>query len=967
MPYRSLLTYTICSLLLAICFNLPPAAANPNPGVPNPADSIFKSWYFTPTGVYGRLPLDKPKNRSYVRISHPTPDLAVIQSINPAGTILNTTRVYFRDGLLHLSTETDRWGNTYDSTWFTPDGPDKFLVTERKKGVNPYLPCKYLQYTFHNDLLTEILCYLDSVRAGANQEGVGHYVFERYDDPGRRGLIKTETYLTDVDMPAFSRIVDCHKLINEYDAKGNLITRSIYDQDDKPILDRFRVFRTKYKYDNDDNQTMVDYYDTKGALTVSAWGYAEKTSDYKHGLLITEIYYLDQSTITRSSRLADSVSIIEHKYDEAGNLTETEYFDPLNNPMVNAEGVHKIRNEYSSTGMLIRTDRIGMNKETGWDSKTYGSHLIDRDDKGRMIAMRTQSNTGLIIPDASDGAVITKYSYDDWGRIHSQSCWRDDSTRMACSLGEYEVTRRYNDDGQVVEVDHLDADGNLSTGTFGYSKEFIRYNEQGLPSERTYFRGDKPVLLNDKLASLSSFHRLHYSYDLLNRLRSVSFFDTAGHPTNAALRFGKTKNWMGEEIDLDYNGALLTGESIRDSGDVNPPVALDCSKGQCVPPTAFETIVRTTQQGSIYGSRQYHGRIRPTTFFDSQLAFAGQDTVLVFLTEGSAYQTGIACADLYRLEPVNKFYQLDGQVTDYFMDNDSVAATYNYDQGKLEGPVYLYYQNGRVRERGTYRNNIKYGVWEHYYDNGQKERTLQYDENGNALVVDCYTRNGDVLARNGNGQFVGKVEMPGGQHSTVEVTAKGKIKDGLPDSEWDLYNGLMTGPEFVETFSAGKFRHGVSNSLAGKATYSDKWFTRLDRPHPYEFMDHYQSVTCRPQGASFYPHSDLYPEIRKGFTDIINSGTYPGYSGWVFLDVSVDVTGHVLGTTVRLYRPNDIFEKAIHDMATRLVYPVPTHNSSLEDTPYEKLYIILVDGSQIVIPEEVLQAQRLGLNQVRHR
>lgn len=977
MPYRLPLTYTICLLLPAIgC-----TAAT------NPADSTYKSWVFTPTAAYGRFRLDRPKNRSYVKISHPAADLTIIQSINPAGIVINTTRVAFKNGLLHLTTETDRWGDIYDSTWFTPDGPGKFLVTERKRGVNPYLPCKYLQYTFRNDLVTDVLCYLDSIRAGANQEGVGHYVFERYDDPARRGLIRTETFLTDVDMPTFSRTADCHKLVNEYDTKGDLISRSIYDQDDKPVLDRYGIFCTKYKYDNDDNATEIDYYDTKGALTVTGWGYAEKACDYKHGLLTTETFYLDHQTITRSSRLADSVSIIWHKYDDAGNLIETAYFDPQNNPILNAEGIHKIRNEYSANGMLIRTDRIGLNNETGWDSKTYGSLLYERDDKGRVIGTRIQSNTGVNIPDISDGAYITRFTYDDWGRLHSQSCWRDDSTRMACSFGEYEVTRRYNDDGQVIELDHLDEDGNLSTGTLGYSKELIRYNDQGLPAERTFFNGNKPVVLNDKLASMSGFHRLSYSYDLLNRLRSVHFFDAAGHPVNATLRSANASSRSGNTtasttlrsaklttrlafgIDLEYYGATLTGESIRDSGDVNPPVMLDCAKGDCLPPTAFQMITRTLQPGSIYRSREYHGRLRPDTLFDNQWGLVGQDSVLVFLTANGSTQTGAACADLYRLMTVNKYYQLEGVVTDYYMDNDSVAATYNYNHGVLEGPVYLFYKNGRVREHGTYRNKLKYGIWEYYYDNGQKERTLQYDENGNPSVIDCYTKNGDVLARDGNGQFAGKVEMAGNpdQHSTMEVTAKGPVKDGLPDGQWEIYTDMRVGPTFVENFSVGKFRHGVSWSLGGKTTYSDKWFTRLAGPHPYEFIDHYQqSVTCRPEATGMY-HPDLYPAIRKGFLDIFASGNYSDYSGWIFLDVRVDTTGHVAGSTVRLHQPDERFSNSIREMASRLIYSLPFRSRSAQLAPYDELYIILVEGTQVIIPEEVLQAERQARNQIRFR
>src|SRR5579872_1278394 len=134
MLLRQSLTYT---LLLAFCAISGTAAPSTGPA---PADSLYKAWYFSPNGVFGRQPLQHPKARHYVKITHPVSDEAIIQEFNPAGIVTATTRFYFKNGLLALSTETDRWGDTYDSAWFRPDGVDKFLVTERRRGVNPFLP-----------------------------------------------------------------------------------------------------------------------------------------------------------------------------------------------------------------------------------------------------------------------------------------------------------------------------------------------------------------------------------------------------------------------------------------------------------------------------------------------------------------------------------------------------------------------------------------------------------------------------------------------------------------------------------------------------------------------------------------------------------------------------------------------------------------------------------------------------------
>ena len=813
----------------------------------NSADSVYKNWYFTPTGVYGRLPLEKTKYRAFVKVSHPSPDLAVVQSFNPATVLVNTSRVYFRNGLISLSTETDRWGDTYDLTWYQSEGQGKFLVTERKRGVNPYLPSKYREYTFKDGLLTDILCFINSVRAGNNQEGVAHYVFERYTDPDRRGLIKTETFLSNIDMPAFSRTADCHQLVNDYDTKGNLVSRSIYDQDGKPTLDRFGVFRTRYKYDGDDNETEADYFDTGDRSTVTAWSYSQRVREYKHGFLSAQTYYFDVNTIVRSSRLADSVAVTWFKYDQDGNETETSFYDQQYSPTNDAHGVQKIENVYSAGGLLTRTSPIPFNMTLGAPNKVYLSVNYTRDDKDRITSQRFESNTGVLMTNGENGANLTKYSYDAWGRIHSTSCWQNDSTRTKCSLGYHEVVTRYDNDGQVTERDFYDETGEPSTGRIGYSDERISYNEQGLLAGRAFFAADRPVVLHDDGAAVSNFHRMEYHYDLLNRLRSIDFLDEAGHPVSAVLRSDNRKKFDAHEIDLDYMGALLTAETMIDTGDTHPPVALNCATGQCLALSDFEGLRRARAYSASSPAEVYHGKFKPDALFGTRIGFLGRDSVLVFIGQNWFGQTDLACSQYYRVAPVNKYYQLDGQVTDYYIDNDSIAASFNYEHGVLEGPAYIYYPNGVIKEHGTYQNNAKSGVWEYYYDNGQKERTLQY-QFGGVVLVDCYTRNGDVLVRDGNGRFEGMI-APGTGRVTYELLAKGNVKDGVPDGEWNLYSKQVSGPANTEYFSNGKFRHGVSYALAGKFNYTDKVFTSLEGIHTYETLDHYrEEPLCRTTG-----------------------------------------------------------------------------------------------------------------------
>ena len=119
----------------------------------------------------------------------------------------------------------------------------------------------------------------------------------------------------------------------------------------------------------------------------------------------------------------------------------------------------------------------------------------------------------------------------------------------------------------------------------------------------------------------------------------------------------------------------------------------------------------------------YSGRIRTdSVFYNNQLSFINRDTALFFLDDGPSRLREIPCATYYRVAPLNKYYQVYGLVTDYYLENDSVAARLSYKDGILDGPCVFYYENGQVREKGIYTQNKRTGMWVYYYENGQKAR-----------------------------------------------------------------------------------------------------------------------------------------------------------------------------------------------------------------------------------------------------
>jgi antitoxin component YwqK of YwqJK toxin-antitoxin module len=336
------------------------------------------------------------------------------------------------------------------------------------------------------------------------------------------------------------------------------------------------------------------------------------------------------------------------------------------------------------------------------------------------------------------------------------------------------------------------------------------------------------------------------------------------------------------------------------------------------------------------------------------MAFVSQDSVLLFLNGNASRLIGMACAELYRLARINKFYQLDGAVTDYYIDTDSVAESLTYNAGDLTGPCIFYYPNGQIKEMGLYSKNVRTGRWEYFYDNNQKAKTIIFTDQGPRLL-ECYTRDGQILAEKGNGRFEGVV-LTNAPSSPIEYTIKGPVKEGLPDGEWKAYSKFIEGPSNIELFSAGNFKSGTSFSLSGKIKYDKTFISRFESFHPAENLDYYgQTVNCANSGPSSFS-TDKFAGLKQGFKNVLQTGQYKDYTGWVFVDLLIGTSGDIHQKVIRLSQQNDAFEKDLRNMLDHVQYQPWSRKG--QNLPYEKFYIVLVSGGNFVIPEELLTNQR---------
>jgi hypothetical protein len=927
-------------------------------------DSVFRSWYFTPSGVHGIVPLSKWANRSYVKISRPTPGEYIISNYNPAGIVIGTVHVDFAQGKLSRIVEFNRWKQPVDSSWFRPLDANEFFVTEKRRGQNPNAPCLGLRYVFKDDLLQDIYCMRDSTKTGFNREGVAHYVFERYNDAKRFSLAKSESFFGDIDNPVISRKSDCHRIVYVFDENGNLVTKTLYGLKDEQVTDRSGNSMIKMKYDKNDNETEREYFDVKGIPWNEYLGCAIRGFEYKKGFLEKETFYRSDYSIVRPHHTAESAAIIAEHHNENGDLIEKTFFDENEMPVNDPHGLQRLVSQFNSEGMI--TDLSCFDKKNiPTRDETGIQHLhLGYDRNGQVIYKSQFDIRGWAVADPKDSVYITKYTYDDWGRIISNSYWRNDSIKMSTRYGYQEIRYQFDPAGMISQIEYVDGEKKVSTPALGYSRETLAYNPEELVAERKYFIGDRPVTLRDTMRAVSGYSSIQYTYDFYNREYSLEYFDESGSPVNARLRLKTGKDMVCQKIEFSYSPAQTVTETFFDKNHT-PLGNANCEDENCILLTGNGMQVKkpvliggTKPLPTIFTRLSASDSV----FFSDQMMLMGKDSILIFLNEQGSRLAQMDCATFYRTVGINKYFQLQGKAIDRYVDGDTLAAQLNYMGGQLEGHAVYYYKNGKIKETGDYRSNHRRGPWNYYYENGLPYKTVVFSEKG-MMLMESYAENGDPMVRDGNGTYTGLVTLS--IASNIEnYMVTGNVKNGVQDGEWTVSVRKNLKTLYVEKFSSGKFKKGTSYGFVGESDYSGNPFSSFEGVHPEDGVDQYgQNDFCsarrgiRNINELFSIRGEFYPEIHQGIGKLLNTNEFKDYSGWVFLYVHFNSHGQLTNRSVILYNQNDRFKEELLKILDQLGQQNAQGNQKI-GSGFGKFYVVLLEGNQMVIPEELLANAR---------
>ena len=100
-------------------------------------------------------------------------------------------------------------------------------------------------------------------------------------------------------------------------------------------------------------------------------------------------------------------------------------------------------------------------------------------------------------------------------------------------------------------------------------------------------------------------------------------------------------------------------------------------------------------------------------------------------------------------------YNIEGKrdgTTKYFYDWGAwaIKTEANYKNGKMDGEFTSYTKYGRIKEEGFYKYteegvcSERTGIWKRYYDSGELNTEITYDENGRSVKYISYKKDGSI-------------------------------------------------------------------------------------------------------------------------------------------------------------------------------------------------------------------------------
>lgn len=174
------------------------------------------------------------------------------------------------------------------------------------------------------------------------------------------------------------------------------------------------------------------------------------------------------------------------------------------------------------------------------------------------------------------------------------------------------------------------------------------------------------------------------------------------------------------------------------------------------------------------------------------------DRVIIFLDDIGDITTEFR-AKYYRVTKLSQnSFNYHELMEDYYMTGYK-AYEYNIGQKDNLKKVTSYYNSGQTKYDGYYNDMKKDSCWTYFYDNGNIEKVVFY-QNDIPYLKEFYKKNGKLVFNQGDGKYKGVII--GGFKQTSEYSIFGRIQNGKMQGKWCFNNEGCSG---IEYFKDGEY------------------------------------------------------------------------------------------------------------------------------------------------------------------
>lgn len=172
-----------------------------------------------------------------------------------------------------------------------------------------------------------------------------------------------------------------------------------------------------------------------------------------------------------------------------------------------------------------------------------------------------------------------------------------------------------------------------------------------------------------------------------------------------------------------------------------------------------------------------------------------------------------------------------------------------YRGGDLEGLYNFYHENGKIKEKGNYSENLKVGYVTSWYAKGAVKQTLQYFKapgsrpgigQNSFKIINYWDESGNQLIKDGAGYCKCYLAPDG-------PLEEGRVISGYRDSVWQIFSGdTLTS---FEQYKTGTFVEGESVYKDNRIKYSQQFVQAEFRGGLSGMMKFLQKNIRYPSGA----------------------------------------------------------------------------------------------------------------------